>query len=270
MGVTINGSNFGGGTIEAGQTASGAGTITATTNDGLLEVTANGSLEITGALSGSGVAEIGDGGTLHVDGGLNGGNVVFDPSAHRQTLIVGQGTSAATLVANTGNGVLEITQSGSSGPLGSGGAVLDLGQAANQGGLLSVGSGSSFTESGEIILGDAGSGSLALAGLLNAGTNNVVVGNLGSGAITISAGGTLDAGTSNADLPAIDIGEQSEGSGTVVVSGSLSASGQVNVGDAGMGALVVEQGGRSTAAATRRSREAGYRLASIPERAMLR
>ncbi len=243
MGVTINGSNFGGGTIEAGQTASGTGTITATTNDGLLEVTPGGSLEVNGSLSGSGVAEIGDGGTLQVDGGLNGGNVVFDPSAHPQTLIVGQGTSAATLVANTGSGVLEITQSGSSGPLGGGGAVLDLGASANQGGLLSVGTGSSFTESGEIILGDAGSGSLAVAGLLNAGTNNVVVGNLGSGAITISAGGTVIAGTSNGDLPAVDIGEQAGGSGTVVVSGSLSASGQVNVGDAGMGALVVEQGG---------------------------
>jgi T5SS/PEP-CTERM-associated repeat protein len=65
--------------------------------------------------------------------------------------------------------------------------------------------------------------------------------------MTISAGGTLLAGTpTNADSPAVDIGEQAGGSGTVVVTGtlsSLSASGQINVGDSGMGALVVEQGG---------------------------
>lgn len=100
--IRIGTAGYTGGTIAAGDTVVGTGTVSSVqnngslilTNTGTLATATGGSVEVTGSLSGTGISEIGGGGTLQVDGPITQGTISFGPGA-AETLIINELTSFA-------------------------------------------------------------------------------------------------------------------------------------------------------------------------------
>ena len=130
-------------------------------------------------------------------------------------------------------------------------------------GALSIGAGGTVeltgapsTTSFEVFIGNANSsiggptdlatGEVTVSGvgvLPNTNDNGMAVGFLSNGVLTIGQGATVETGTTNSnDISALSIGRQGDGS-VLVDGGTLLANGDVYVGRAGAGDLVVENHG---------------------------
>lgn len=201
-------------------------------------------------------------------------DVVIDNGGEAQITAVGAAASVVTLGSTTGTtGTLTITQSAVGGTLASTSAT--IGQAGT--GILNVSRlGSSWTNTGNVIIGDeaGGSGTLSVtmaatiatntdagtstiignasgstgsasvdgAGSIWASGGTIVVGNGGGGGLSVSSGGVVT------DTDAV-IGALSGGSGTAMVTGegsSWSHAGSLVIGDAGTGGLTIEASGTVT------------------------
>ncbi len=111
--IQIGTTGYAAGTIAAGDTVIGTGTVAPLANDGelivsntgTLSTTTGGSIEITGSLSGAGVSEIGGGGTLQVDGPITQGTISFGPGAS-ESLIINELSSFAGTISGLRDGDL--------------------------------------------------------------------------------------------------------------------------------------------------------------------
>jgi fibronectin-binding autotransporter adhesin len=255
---------------------------------GGIEKTDLGTLILTGASTYSGGTKVA-GGTLRVSGGgvinqtgvfavapTTGTSATLDVTGAGSalnitgTLLVGAGIGAQ----QAGDGFVNVTAGGR---LASRGALIDNTQAGSAAGIMTVsGTGSTWTNVGEMSLGSSKGGQLAIAsgGVVNqtgstfvanlAGSTaavsvtgvgsalNVVdtltsIGQSGAGSLSISAGGAVT------NSGAVNLGNSVGASGAAVVSGAGSLwtlGGQLTVGVAGTGSLQVLDGGVVAGATT--------------------
>ncbi len=226
--------------------ASGASLIIGTGTDSLFVgdstaggPAASGTLDVAGASAMlSGLVEVGNNATGRVD--ISGGSTVTaGGSAAPASFVLGQSGTGSLVVT----GGAKLTAAGAIDVGGSGHGEFDVGTAT------------------VIINGTAGSGAIALAAGLDAGSSGVitigagsvtdanslgvVIGQAGSGTLAIAAGGLLATGSGGANA-ALTIGESQGATGTVGVFGAgarLSVAGQLAVGSAGTGSLGIATGG---------------------------
>jgi T5SS/PEP-CTERM-associated repeat protein len=245
--MAIGGSIGGSGTLAVAGSAAQAtvgSLVVGSAGDGTLSVGAAGSVTTTqditiaagntslGLLSVSGAgARLADGGSLVV-GERGGGDLIVQSSGS-------VGVSAGSLVVGDATGSTGDVQLGGSLAIGQGITV------GNQGaGTLDLQASAALALAGGTIdVGRAagGSGTLALAGsgVTLAAPGALVVGDSGTGMVTVGAGDSLDVGAGT-----LNIGVAGSGVGTVMVTGTdaiASLDGLV-VGDAGQGTLTVGAG----------------------------
>jgi collagen type I alpha len=252
--ITVDGSGSPGTTLTANggvYIGRGAAGVLVISNDGVLnETVANtyfqigvGSSSSNSHIGGTGSATVESDGTLSIAGfllvggnGVNGaltistGGIV---SATVSTLDSGiQIGNSATITGTPelGTGSIEIDAGGTLEATGSaspGFAGLSIGHAVGTQGTVSV-----------------------IGGVVNAGSNSIVVGSTGEGWLDVSAGGHVTAASPGTGLAALVIGNAVSGVGTLDVSGvgsTVSANGLLLVGNTGDGALSIDGGGHVSA-----------------------
>ena len=264
MSIIQVGSGYDGGTISAGDTVEGSGTVTPVVNDGSLIINSTDTVQVSGTDS----VGLDVGFSIDTNGSVSDSGLLDD-------------SGNEVVLGDSGNGVLSVSDGGSlvAGSTAASVVALDLGLTSSGSGTLEVSSGSTIstaTIDGELVVGDSGYGSLAVGsggslsldnaitsglvvgnnpgsegqitvtgGTIDTAANPLVIGNFGAGAVTISSG-ALSVGTSLGDIPAADIGENTGSAGTLIVTGtsaSFSALGQLTIGDSGQGELIVSAGG---------------------------
>ncbi|HEY1935903.1 MAG TPA: hypothetical protein VGG99_28185, partial [Acetobacteraceae bacterium] len=243
--VAVNGGTL----TDAGQLTIGnfgAGTLQVL-GDGLVQMTGTSSVNVGGyAFGANGLLLINGGGTLSATNGsfgIGGSNVAGF------AVIEGGGT----LITGSQNGLNSFSD------------FADI-NATGTGAASALVTGGTWVSNGSIIVGDTGTGELEIAGggLVNAGTQSIVIGNQGGGAGTLSvlAGGLLLAGalsldnsfssnaTGSLDVAGgtVSVGSLSLGANGVatVSSGALSVSGSATIGNNGTGAALSVTGGDVT------------------------
>ena len=259
MSIIQVGSGYDGGTISAGDTVEGSGTVTPVVNDGSLIINSTDTVQVSGTDS----VGLDVGFSIDTNGSVSDSGLLDD-------------SGNEVVLGDSGNGVLSVSDGGSlvAGSTADSVVALDLGLTSSGSGTLEVSSGSTSSGStistatidGELVVGDSGYGSLAVGsggslsldnaitsglvvgnnpgsegqitvtgGTIDTAANPLVIGNFGAGAVTISSG-ALSVGTSLGDIPAADIGENTGSAGTLIVTGtsaSFSALGQLTIGELG-------------------------------------
>jgi T5SS/PEP-CTERM-associated repeat protein len=248
-----------------GVQAGSQGTVTVTGDDSKWE--ANGNVQVGAA--GTGTLNIEDQAEMSADtlsvGALAGGTGTVGMKGGTLELsgdlVIGDaGTGTLTLVPNAPDDEGDITsQNGIIGAqAGSTGKVL-IGSSVGQGIQATS---SSWTIQGNLIVGEAGSGTLDIGGNVtnlaasigqqstgvgivtveNGGmwttTNDLTVGNQGMGGLTINKGGFA-----NLTFGSVTVGSQSGSKGTVDVQGQLNTTQDLIVGASGTGTMTIESGG---------------------------
>ena len=199
---------------------------------------------------GSGTINVTNGGTLNTNGWAS---LADQAGSHGAMTVDGASSqfnlSGGMTVGNQGSGTLDITHGGTVNTTGWG---TQIGAAAGSSGAVTVdGAGSTWTNSGDLLLGWAGIGSLAVSNGGALSTHVLTVGGdfssgIGHGTLALSSGGTVN----NFDGL---IGNSSGSSGAVTVDGAGSAwhiSSDLEVGLSGSGAngtLAITNGGAVTA-----------------------
>jgi outer membrane autotransporter protein len=181
------------------------------------------------------------GGTIQGSGGLtkqgSGELTLTGANTYTGDTAVTGGTSLAPSV---------LAVSGAAASLGSPGSVIEVGPAANDVAELQVSAGAQVRSfSGYVGVGAGSSGAVTVSGSGSQWTNtdDIFVGYLGTGSLTIEDGGTVSA-ANNAYF-----GSTPGGSGTATVSGAgsqLNTTNDIVVGFAGTGALTIESGGTAS------------------------
>lgn len=264
-GLTV--SNGGSVTSFHGIIGNQTGSIGSATVDGAGSTWAVSQLLTVGS-AGTGGLTVSNGGAVSSTGAsvgdLAGSNGTLTVTGAGSTL-TSAGVGNQVLIGNSGTGSLQIASGGSVNDAfgiignnigGAGSATVDgLGSQWNNTGYLAVGAagnGSLTISNGGVVIDGAGgfvgsavgsTGSVAITGTnstwANAGA--IMVGNSGTGTVTVSNGGILgsDGGT---------VGNFAGSSGSVTVTGANSVwhggSGHVNLGEYGTGSMVVSNGGR--------------------------
>ena len=219
------------------------------------------------SITGGGVI---DGGTtnsvIQIGGNGDNGTLIFNGGSMQAGFLKLGATSTISGTAYTGSGAITLGTGDLVGIFGTASPSIVLGQGAGGTGTVAI-NGGTLIGAGQFLIGNQNAsggiltigtlGTLTTHGLTNAqasGSNGTIVvnggslrdngsllvGQSGTGYMTVSGGGTVlvNQGTG----PAIDIGGNTGGLGTVVVTGALSAlmdSGQFIVGDVGTGLLDV-------------------------------
>ncbi len=227
--------------------------------------------------SGSGLVNSGgwiDGGTttsvVQIGGNGDNGTLTFNGGSMQAGFVKLGTTNTLAGTVYTGAGILSLGTGGLVSAFGTTSASIVLGQgqggsgtvAITGGTLLSAGQfliGSQSAASGIVTIGPSGtlsthglsdanaagsSGTIVVNGGTLSDAGNMNIGLNGAGFLTISAGGTVVVNQGSG--PAVNIGVLGPGSGSVLVTGSLSAltvTGQFIVGDQGTGSLDVANGG---------------------------
>jgi T5SS/PEP-CTERM-associated repeat protein len=237
---------------------------------GLLLVQNSAIMSVLSDAIGDGYLDIGGAGPFAgstlVSGGAGAARVTSGADLFSQTnILVGDGGDAGTLtVDNAGTAEAARRLSiGNAVSVAAGGVVITTAGTAvvtnptsfAGGGQVTVGpgghlliDGGQITTAGTaaLVIGGGAPGGLTVSGagaVASANGNRVDVGAQSQGGLTIAAGGTLLAGTKFAANAAVEIGVSTSVSGAVVVSdpgSSLQAAGQIDVGVAGTGALVIQ------------------------------
>ena len=228
------------------------------TNDGTVEVTGAGStlttnVQILVGSLGSGELDIKAGGSV---------------SAGSYFSIGGDAGDSGTVTIDGANSSLSSTSTISVGVSGDGSLTLTNGASAQTGGDLQVGwlnsnsptvggTGTFVIETGSTAQSDYGDiggigGSDGTVTIDGAGsewtiTNQLLLGDAGSGSLTIENSATLISQNTDGSTPSVDMGVQSTGHGTMTVSGNptdvnLEGGGGITVGDAGTGTLDIVRG----------------------------
>ena len=175
-----------------------------------------------------------------------------------ESIVVGNNGDTG-MVTVSGGGVIEAGgQIGISG----GGSTYGAGQGTvmvGAGGTLEAGLTPSEVPSGDaaIYLGNyaGGTGTLDVSGagaMVNANGYRITVGDYGTGVLNVSDGATVLAGSTGSTYPAIYVGNYAGSTGRVTISGAgttLTADGQVIVGNSGSGSVMVESGAALTTGA---------------------
>ena len=228
--------------------------------------------------SGSGTLVISAGGFV-TNGDINIGATIGNNSGANGTVTVtGTGSSwtdgGDLFVGNSGTGTLFISAGGSvSNSQNNIGA--SIGQNAGSNGMVTVtGTGSMWTDNGDLFVGDSGTGTLLISAGGSVSNNDIsigatigqnagaagtvtvtgtgsswtnagdlFVGDSGTGTLIISAGGIV---TDNQNFIGATIGNNTKAAGTVTVTGSGSSwtdNGDLYVGDYGTGTLLISAGG---------------------------
>jgi fibronectin-binding autotransporter adhesin len=206
-------------------------------------------------------------GSLQAGVVVTGTNSALDLIATGAQFIIGDNGSgslavSSSAVVNAGSNVVDIgNQSNGSGSLSVSSKAQFIGTngidvGANGSGALSVSSGGTVNGTGLVGIGESNSSSPAgvdtaqavvtgTGSLLEASSQGLAVGDLSSGSLTVSQGGSISATTPNSNsFAALTVGRRSTGSLTVTDSNSsLAASGAASIGLAGAGNLLVENHG---------------------------
>jgi autotransporter family porin len=204
------------------------------TFDGTVQIgeSGNGSLSIvTGAvtITSTGVAlEVGDGTVSNLLGQLTvtGDTLIGDRSGQTGIFSVSSATLKGALTLGENGGAGNATVSG--GTLQVSGATI-LGQAAGDTGTLTAtGAGTVLSVTGEIVIGEAGSGTVNVedGAVVDAATSDVTVGDLAgsTGALSLTGSGvTMSAGS-------MDVGGEGAGTLTVDQGASLTVGGDLDIG----------------------------------------
>jgi T5SS/PEP-CTERM-associated repeat protein/autotransporter-associated beta strand protein len=178
------------------------------------------------------------------------------------------GNDGGFVVGNSGSGTLLITGGATAND-----GITDIGEQVDSTGSITVtGSGSEFSPSGTVYIGESGTGSLTVSsgGTVALTGNSVYIGNnAGSaGTVTISGAGTsmsnasaaITVGESGSGTLVIDgtgsisffslyAGDNTGSTGTVTIDGTgstLDIGDEMNVGDSGTASLLIENGGSVT------------------------
>lgn len=273
--LTVGNYGIGALNIEDGGLVSGGNFILGTRTEGTVSVSGSGSslaslgfIRIAGNSGARGELTIADGGEVK----SNSGSVGYAGTGI--ATVSGAGSSwentGNLIVGETGVGELRIESGGAVTNAASflGGSTPSI--SGGNGTVVVTGAGSSWTNSGNLIVGNGGTGELIVTdggtvsnnhlsfiGASPGGTGRVSVtgedsawintgtldvGYLGAGSLTIEEGGTVSNTVAN-------VGRSAGASGTVTVSGAGSSwvnSGALNIGNAGNGELKIEDGGRVT------------------------
>lgn len=156
--------------------------------------------------------------------GVTGGLVTFTGSlANSGSLSVTAGTLSASIGSVLDSGVIAI---------GTGGTFRAAGGGISAAGVSAL-----------LVGGGAASALNVIGGVADSNGHRIDIGSTGQGAALIEQGGTLLAGTSFSGDAAIVIGTGATATGAVTVSDSgsrLTAAGQIDVGAAGVGSLLIE------------------------------
>jgi T5SS/PEP-CTERM-associated repeat protein len=208
-----------------------------------------------------------DGASATVGGDLDIGKQATSGTADTQSFVAVQDEgssldiSGTTTVGDAGNGSLYI---GDGGTFTTGGDDIDVGKEAGSTGLLEIDSSTATLDfEGTLTIGDAGTGTFDLEdgatwttdgditlGLEDGSTGtldvdgegssfdppDMTVGSSGTGIVTVSTGGSLEVGN-------LTLGEEATGDGTVTVAdadSSLTVDGDLEVGSAGQGLLLID------------------------------
>lgn len=207
-----------------GGTVSVSGTNSRWLNSGVVQV----------GLFGEGALTITDGGMVQGNEGNIGG---FSHNGTAQVSGAGATWNAGAIsVGFTGQGQLSIENGGTvSSSGGSVGALSGSNGVANVTGLNST-----WSNAGNLTVGDGGTGTLNISGTTVTNTGSLTVGNTGSGTLTITAGGGISNTVGHVGLAA-------GGVGTVTLDGTNSQwtnSSELRVGEGGAGTMNVLAGGR--------------------------
>ena len=238
-------------TVENNGTLSNGGFLVGGSGNGTLLIQSGGVFDQT-SNSGSGIGfNAGSSGTVIVNGGT-----LADVGGFFG--VGGANASGTLLVENAGQ-----VSTQNSGPAG------DISATGTGVAAVTVTSGGTWSANGQVTVGDFGAGSLQISsgGVVNTGSFSVTIGNgsAGSGNVTVASNGTLSAegltdGGSGTGLLVVQgggvvnetganglaIGQNSSAYGDLTVTGAgsrVNALGQLDVGQAGAGSLLIENAG---------------------------
>jgi T5SS/PEP-CTERM-associated repeat protein len=191
--------------------------------------------------AGNGIFDIRAGGTVS-----SGGNwqIAYRANSRSTVNLAGTGTAGVSLsiaASGTSSGTFNILPGGKF--LGGTGDLTMSGIGSNS--VLDIAAGGTASFKGRGYIGNSGTATINLAGVLTTGSQFYIGNNAtGAGAITILAGGTLATGNT------LYVGQYGTGTVNVLAGGALVLNGGLVIGSHGAGVLTVDAGGSIVTAST--------------------